>query len=209
MQPDRKGPPIIHTFESDIKSELSRRGDSLMDVAAVQSVKVESDSNSKKWIIITSIIMFITGAGLAAYFYIKSQEVVPVPVIVEPVKVYQTSEYMPVFGDMLLPYSRLSATSTNYIILRINVNSFEGAYQATIKNENVLIGDAINYFKIGTSTAEDFSSFRDVNVKNYDLRISDAVAGQIIYGFANSDYLIISATIDDWFLGARSVITIK
>lgn len=209
MQPDRKGPPIIHTFESDIQSELSRRGDSLMDVAAVQSVKVESDSNSKKWIIVASLIMFMIGAGAAVYFYFKSQEPAPIPVIVEPVKVYQTSEYMPAFGDTLLPYSSLSGTSTNYIILRIKSNNFEGAYQATIKNENVLIRDAINYFKIGTTTPEDFSSFRDVNVKNYDLRISDAVAGQIIYGFANSDYLIISATIDDWFLGARSVITIK
>lgn len=211
MQPDKKAQPIIHTFESDIQSELSRRGDSLMDVAAVQSVKETNNESSRniKIIIAITFICFIIGAAIAGYMYWSNANTMEPAPIAPPQIVYETTEYMPTFGDALLPYSKLSGTSSSYIIIKINQNSFDGAYQATLKNEKSLISDYIKYFSISSSTLDDFSIFRDVNVKNYDLRISESGNNQAIYGFVNSEYLIIAITIDDWFRAASTIIKIK
>ena len=189
---------IIHTYESDAYAAIKNKKLDGIHIHALETdnkngiegnINIENVELLKKRIFIAvGFILFCILSYTGFYFYTKPK---PVPVVVVPAKVYTVHDTWPQAGNVLDNYTDYSTSTDIYII--VHVSDFDNMYSYILQNEPIFIALAREKFKLET-----LGAFKDVSVKNYDLRIADGSTGPLVYGYKNRDLLIISNSIENW-----------
>jgi hypothetical protein len=189
---------IIHTYESDAYAAIKNKKLDSLHIHALETdtkngiegdIALGNNNDYKKGVILIAGFIFVCVLIITGYYFYNKP--VPTPVVVVPVKQYTIHDTWPQIGNVLDNYTDYSTSTDTYII--IHVTDFDNMYAYILQNEPVFIALARDRFQLNT-----LGAFKDVTVKNYDLRVADGYNGLLVYGYKNKQLLIISNSVEGW-----------
>lgn len=205
--------PTIDTFEHDIAEEIKNKEASLTDIASAGGDLGNTPPQAKtsRLVIFAGVACIITviagGAGLW-YYASKTSAVVTEDELVPAPSGPDLSSLSPALQQALADHvGKVTSSEYGYTI---SITNFTPVYAYMLKNESQYADDIAKALGVPRDTSASSTPFvfTDVTLSNQNMRVGTSGSSTIVYGFANSQTLLIASGTES-ILKLRNAILVK